>query len=173
MDENLAGLLIDLTDLSDKEAEWLVFEKYVELYLVRGMEPRRMGIRQTHDGTVAKFAESRFRHAFRTSSKAVRRFGKDILVRSRGERVPWIGPVIAGKIAHTECWMVPQKDERQYRRRPLRNRLYLLRDECYVVWLEPTRDGGWWFSSAYVAGLGDIRRYCKAGYKLWEQKNTP
>jgi len=79
--------------------------------------------------------------------------------------VGWIGPAIAGEIQGSECWVIPPKGSRGYTRPP--NRFYLLPTEAYVVWLEPGRDDSWWFSSAYVAGGADIRRYCQDGRKLW------
>jgi len=167
VDTALASLLLELTDLSDEEAEQLVFDKYAELYLDSGTLPRRIGIRKTHDGLDCLFTESRFDHAFY--------FGgwlkKSIFSKVRGVRVAWIGPVIAGLIEKTECWLIPPKDRFRGGQTMLWNRLYLLRQESYVVWLEPGKSNKWWFSSAYVAGRGDLRRYCNAGSLIWVQKN--
>jgi hypothetical protein len=171
MDEKLASLLIDLSSMTDEEADRHVFEKYVELYLDKGEAPRRMGVRRTHDGEDALFTESRYKHAFGTSSDKVNSpYANDVFVRSRGERVAWIGPVIAGECEGTQCWLVPPKNgDRDARGRPP-NRLYVVGDEAYVVWLEPRRQGGWWFSSAYVGRYADIRRYCRLGRQIWAHK---
>ena len=170
MNEKLASLLLDLSGLSDGEAEEVVFEKYVELYLDRGTEPKRTGALQTHDEKKVVFFEDRFEHAF---AQTVAWYEKGGFDRSRGERVAWIGPVVRGEIPGTECWLVPPKNGG--RRQPDRpwNRVYMVEEERYVVWLEPLRSGGWKFSSAYVAGYGDLRRYRRAGRRLWARENTP
>jgi len=171
MNPLLSSLLINLDGLSDEEAEYIVFEKYVELYLERGSPPRRMGSKISHDGTAVLFTESRFDHAFFTSSdKTSRRYVRDMFVRLRGGRVAWIGPVIAGQIPGSECWVIPPKNGRRDVRNRPPNRFYLVPEERYVVWLEPAQDGGWWFSSCYVAGLTDVKRYCRDGRRIWAQK---
>lgn len=169
MNPTVASLLLDLTDLSDGEAEQLVFDRYVDLYLDSGTPPRRIGIRKTHDGLDCLFTESRFGHAFYFRG----RVKKDIFSKVRGARVAWIGPIIAGLIHKTECWLIPPKDRFRAGQTSLWNRLYFLRQKSYVVWLEPGKGNKWWFSSAYVAGRGDIRRYCNAGSLIWAQKNIP
>ncbi len=176
MNDKLASLLIDLSEMSDEEADQFVFEKYVELYLDQRQEPRRIGVRQAHDGQEILFTESRYDHAFGTSrEKTSRRYAKDKFDQLRGERVAWIAPVVAGRIDGTECWVIPPKDERRDKEgRILNQRLYLVRPERYVVWLEPSSRGdGWWFSTAYVAGFGDVRRWCQTGRKAWAHKNIP
>jgi len=165
----LASLLLDLSDLSDAEAEQLVFDKYVDLYLNRGIAPRRTGIRKTHDGSDCMFTESRFYHAFFCKEW----YTKDKFSRLRGARVAWIDPLIAGNLKKTECWLVPPKDNSRRGQMRRFNRLYLLREESFVVWIEPGIANKWWFSSAYVAGRGDIRRYCNMGTLTWAQKNIP
>jgi len=166
VDPALSSLLLDLTNIPDEEAEQIVFDKYAVLYLDSGAPPRRIGIRKTHDGSDCIFTESRFDHAFYFKG----RFTKNIFSKVRGERVAWIGPVIAGLMEKTECWVVPPKDGFREGKMRLWNRLYLLREESYVIWLEPGRGNKWWFSSAYVAGYGDIRRYCSAGTLIWTKK---
>ena len=169
MNPILQSQLLDLCGFSETEAEKVVFDRYVELYLDRGALPRRMGVRKTHDGSDCLFTESRFGHAFFSKERYI----KDKFDRLRGARVAWIGPVITGKIEGTECWLVPPKDatSRELTRRC--NRLYLVRDESFVVWLEPGQVNTWWFSTTYVAGRRDIRRYCNAGTLIWAQKNIP
>lgn len=169
MDPTLASLLVDLSGFSDTDAENCVFNKYVHLYLDHGIPPRRVGIRKTHDGLDCMFTESRFAHAFYFEG----RFRKNIFSKVRGARIAWIGPVIAGLIEKTECWLIPPKDRFQEGQTRPWNRLYLLRQGSYVVWLEPGKSNKWWFSSAYVAGYGDIRRYCSAGTLIWIKKNIP
>jgi len=166
---SLTSLLVDLSGFSDIDAKKCIFEKYVQLYLDRGIPPRRIGISKTHDGLDCMFTESRFSHAFYFSG----RLKKNIFSRIRGARVAWISPVIAGLIDETECWLVPPKVRAQEGQTRLRNRLYLVRQESYVVWLEPGEGNKWWFSSAYIAGRGDLRRYCNAGTLIWVQKNIP
>ncbi|MFN0137418.1 MAG: hypothetical protein ACKVS9_15040 [Phycisphaerae bacterium] len=170
----MAALLVDLGAYSDEEADEYTFEQYRRLYLDRSTQRGLIGIRKAHDGSDVYFAESRYEHAFGTpSEKTSRRYAKDMFDRARGERVAWIGPVIAGNILGVECWSVPPKNGRRDIRGRQPNRLYLFDAECYVVWLEPRRDGGYWFATAYVAGFGDLRRYRRSGRLVWAQKNTP
>jgi len=166
LDKILASLLLDLTDLSDKDAEQLVFENYSDLYLDSGTIPRRIGVRKTHDDEECIFTESRFVHAFFFKE----RYAKDKFSKARGARVKWIGQIIAGAVQGTECWRIPPKGDFRRLAERQSNRLYLLRDESYVVWLEPGKGSRWWFSSAYVAGYGDIRRYCESGTQIWLKK---
>jgi hypothetical protein len=176
MNDQLASLLIDLSAMLEEEADQFVFEKYAELYLDQGPEQRRIGVRNAHDGQEVLFTESRYDHAFGTSrEKTSRQYAKDKFDRLRGERVAWIGPVVAGQIDGTECWVMPPEDgSRDERGRTLNQRMYLVRPEGYVVWLQPSsRRNGWWFSTAYVAGFGDVRRYCRTGRQVWAHKNIP
>lgn len=170
MDDFLASLLIDLSDVTDDEAWRCTFDTYGKLYLDRGTTPRRTGATRTHDGEKVVFFEDRFVHAF---SETVGWYQKGKFDPQRGSRVAWIGPVIQGRVSDTECWLVPPKNggRRGPNRRP--NRAYIVRSELYVVWLEPLGSGDWKFSSAYVAGPGDIRRYGRDGRLFWAQKNTP
>ena len=111
MNDRLASLLIDLSETSDEEANRLVFEKYVELYLDATTASCRVGVRETHDGEPVVFFEDRFDHAFFTSGqKTSRPYAKDRFDRRRGERVAWIGPVIAGTIEGSACYLLPPKD---------------------------------------------------------------
>lgn len=174
VDDYLASLLVDLSGLSSDQADRLVRDKYTELYLDRGTEPRRLGIHPSHDGMDILFTESRYDHAFRTSrERRSRPYAKDALDRLRGERVAWIGPVVAGEAADTECWMIPPKEYRRDLGHRQDNRLYVVRQECYVIWLEPSgKHASWWFSSAYVAGYGDVRRYCRQGRRMWTHEKS-
>lgn len=170
MQSRLAELLLDLSGLSDEDAARLTFEKYACLYLDRGKTPKRTGALHTHDDEKVIFFEDRFPHAFAETVSWHRKGTFDL---RRGERVAWIGPVVAGEIPGTECWLVPPKNGGRTPRIRSRNRIYMLEMEKYVVWLEPLHAGGWKFSSAYMAGSGDLRRYQNAGRCIWAHKNTP
>ncbi|MCX5656339.1 MAG: hypothetical protein NTY65_17010 [Planctomycetota bacterium] len=172
MNAVLAELFLDLSAFSDEEAEQVVFEKYAELYLDCETRTGWVGIRKTHDGQDVVFFEDRFVHAFYTSKeKTSRQYAKDRFERSRGERIAWIGPLVAGEIDGSECWLIPPKDGGRHLDDRPPNRFYLLRQEGYVVWLEPRKNGGWKFSSAYVAGH-NLERYCTEGRLFWK-KSTP
>jgi len=172
MNPVLTGLFLDLSGFCDEDAERIVFREYAKRYLDRPTQTGRVGVRKTHDGQDVVFFEDRFQHAFYTSGeKTSRQYAKDKFERSRGERVAWIGPLLAGEIEGSECWLIPPKGGgRGLSRRPP-NRFYLLRQEWYIVWLEPRRNGGWKFSSAYVAGHS-IERYGQEGRLFWK-KSTP
>jgi hypothetical protein len=172
MNPALAALILDLSGLSDQEAEDVVFQRYIDLYLDRQTHTGWVGIRKTHDGEDVVFFEDRFEHAFcTTKDRTSRQYAKDRFQRSRGERVAWIGPIVAGEIEGSECWLIPPKGAgyNPHSRPP--NRFYIVRQEGYIVWLEPRKNGGWKFSTAYVAGH-DIERYCREGRLLWK-KSTP
>jgi hypothetical protein len=172
MDDLFGELWLELGGLTEEEAVQETRREYERLYLDKGRPPKRLGIRNTHDSREVIFFEDRFKHAFFKSSHPISRSHlKDVFAWDRAERVRWIGPLIAGTLSDSECWLVPPKGNRRYHTRRLPNRLYILWRERYVVWLEPLRSGAWKFSSAYPAG-GDVRRYCQAGSTLW-QKNTP
>jgi len=112
------------------------------------------------------FYEDRFEHAFYKSiDKANRQFNKGEFDWLRAARIRWIAFAIQGKASGVECWLVPHHHTI--------NRMYLLREEKYVVWLIPRKTNGWKFSTAYIAGPQDIRRYCRQGRILWTQKNIP
>jgi len=172
VDPYLASLLLDLHCLSEKDAEAATLNTYAELYLDCGKTPRRRGTRTTHDNGNVKFVESRFQHAFYSATQSSRKFRKDKFDRQRAERVGWLGPVIAGQIDGTVCYS--SRPRRRSRRGVwLPGRFYLVPDERYVVWLESSDEGNWWFSSAYVAYYGDIRRYCREARLIWTKKNIP
>jgi len=164
---DLRQLLLNLDGLPMQEAERATFEKYLDLYMDKTNPERGFGLLAAHDGAHVRIAQSRFEHAFYTKGDC----GRNAFDLGRATRVAWIGPIIQGSVPGTECWAVPPKEA--HRRPRARNRLYLIRHEPYVVWLEPSQDGGWWFSSAYPAGYGDIRRYCRLGRQTWARKKTP
>jgi hypothetical protein len=166
LNEILSSLLLDLTGLSDHEAEDLTFQEYVELYLDKGVAPRRIGNINTHDGSYCTFTESRFEHAFFTSAyKTIRQFNKDQFDKRRAERIRWIGEIIRGNINGVEYCHIPDPRRCDSSGNTLIQRLYVLWEENYLIWLEPSKTHGWWFSSAYIETKGkrrirDIIRGC-------------
>ena len=174
MDPTLASLLLDLNGLSDDEAEALTYEEYIRLYMDRKTHRGMVGEHRTHDDEAVVFYEDRFEHAFFSSSHgARRRYVKDKFQRNRGSRVGWIGPVIQGDICGTECWRIaPIGHYHSDAKKPAR--LYILWEENYLVWLEPRRNGEWWFSTAYVAERGKtyIRNITNRGVRSWRKTKS-
>jgi len=172
LNPKLAPLLLDLKDLSDEDAEELTYREYIKLYTNIETHTCTVGFHKTHDGEEVIFYEDRFKHAFFTSSqKTSRQYAKDEFQRNRASRVRWIAPVIRGDIEGTECWRIfPRK--RYHSDVNMPSRLYILWDEKYLVWLEPRRSGGWWFSTAYVAKRGKdyISKIIRNGICLWRNK---
>ncbi len=164
----LTELLVDLEDLSDDEAEERGRELYAELYLTKG----RVGVLSLHKGGEVVFFEDRYYHAFRTSSDRIRNpYSKAKVARDRIERIRWIKAILEGDVPKTECWLVPSQSGRR-----TRDRLYVVWENRYVIWLSPRNDGGWKFSSCYSATRQDIRRYTQQGAKIWtvpEKKKAP
>lgn len=158
--------MLDFSQVEDEDLAAKGREAYRNLYLNKG----KVGVHLSHDQEDVVFHEDRFDHAFYAKrdkwSLAKDRSMPD---ESRLERMPWIGPLIAGAIEGSEAWEVPSPTGR---RRPP-NRLYILWDEKYVVWLEPRCEGGWKFSSAYVKTRGQIRDHCRGGTKIWEKRKVP
>jgi hypothetical protein len=111
-----------------------------------------IGIRKTHDDHDVVFFEDRFDHAFRTSSTAsYSQFKKDILDRKRAARVRWIGQVINGSVEGVVYYNIPDRYQLRQSSAVRINRLYVLWEERYLVWLEPKGTKAWKFSTAYVA----------------------
>lgn len=165
MNEPLASLLLDLTDLPDAEAEELTFREYSRLYLDHETRKGMVGELQTHDGGSVTFYEDRFDHAFFTTfDKVVRPHNKGLFDKTRAVRVRWIGEIIAGNIDGTECYHIPSDTHSRFRS-AIMKRLYVLPEERYIVWLEPLKKGGWKFSTAYLTGNRDIRRITEGGLR--------
>jgi len=163
----LASLLLDLSGLSDVEAEELTYQEYIKLYTVRQTRCGMIGVRETHDGDAVIFYEDRFYHAFFTTvDKISRQYNKAKFDRVRGSRIRWIGEVIQGNIDGTSCWYISDSPA------SIVKRLYVVWDEYYLVWLNPRKKGGWRFSSAYVADHKYIRRKTTKGSCFW-RKITP
>jgi hypothetical protein len=147
----LSSALLDLSSISDVEAEKLTHQEYVKLYMDRQTRKGKIGIRKTHDGEDVLFNEWRFDHAFFESAyKTSRKYNKGKFSRSRACRIRWIGEVIAGNIKGCECYEIPDLNRRDPMGKVMIKRLYVLWEERYFVWLEPHQKGGWWFSSAYI-----------------------
>ncbi len=160
MDE-LDRLLIDLAGKTDAEIEGIGWEAYRQIC----DESHKSRSVLTHDGRVVMFYEDRFEHAFFTSSNRARYpNGKDKLAADRIARIHWIREFIACRIAGVECWETDRLDGQLYPKM----RIYLNWNPVHVVWLDELSDGfRFKFSSAYGPQTGDLRRYCKAGQKLW------
>ncbi len=158
MNEILSSLLLDLTGLSDHEAEDLTFQEYERLYLDHETRKGMVGELKMHDGGSVTFSEWRFEHAFFTSAyKTTRQYNKAKFDRRRAERVRWIGEIIRGNIKDVEYCHIP--DPKRYDRsgKIMMQRLYVLWEENYLIWLEPSKAHGWWFSSAYIETKGKSR----------------
>lgn len=165
MNPTLAALLLDLTGLSDEEAEDKIYQEYVRLYMDRKTRSGMIGELKTHDGESVTFYEDRFDHAFFTSvDRVLRPHNKGKFDKMRGERVRWIGRVIQGEIRGTSCWYFPPAPG------GVAKRLYVLCDECYLIWLNAAKRGGWKFSSAYTANRSYIRRKIKGSYFVWRKE---
>lgn len=157
--EELHTLLEDLSGLTDEGVAQRAETLFTELFL--GSDT--VGVHPAHDGQPVYFWKDRFSHAFFTSGDWCRRpYSKEAIDRDRVARIRWIKPILAGAVVGTGCWEIREPGER---RGP--KRLYALIVEAYIIWLEPRRKGGWVFSSAYVAGYGQVRRYCSQGRKIW------
>lgn len=154
---DLESLKVDLSGLSDEEAEQRGLDLFLSEFFEEGTFRGEFGL---HDGQKVVVFQDRYEHAFKTSKDRSRRpYAKDEIARNRIERVRWIKPALQGKISGTECWLVPDRRKKQ--------RLYIIVDEQYLIWLEERKDGGWKFSSAYCVMRQDIQRYRSSGVKIW------
>jgi len=92
-----------------------------------------------------------FTHAFFTAREKHRRgWAKDVIDPRRVERVRWIVPVIGGLAGGTQCFRVI--DHASYNKPAPEKRLYVVREERYVVWLNRRGTGDFRFKTAYVTG---------------------
>lgn len=158
---DLDSLLLNLGGMAAHQIEAHAIGEYVRLYINAG----NYGRHTAHDGTEVVFWKDRFEHAFKTSSNRARyAYLKDILAIDRIERMQWIGAVIAGKVPDSECWEVAGEGNRRHPP----NRLYIVWPKLYVVWLEPRKESGWKFASAYSPSTADIRRYIRGARKIWK-----
>lgn len=165
MDPVLASLLLDLSNLSDEQAEELTYNEYIRHYMDPETGQGMRGERQTHDGQRATFYADRFQHAFFTTPDPVARpFSKSRLARNRAARVRWIREIIAGNIPSTSCWHIPAPSG------GITKRLYVLWPEHYLIWLNSSMQGGWKFSSAYPADHRYIKRKTRGAVCCWRKK---
>lgn len=157
------ALLLDVGDLSEVQLERKGRDLYRELYL----DNDRYGIRQTHDHQTLVFHANQFGHAFFTSSnKLCHPERKDMLRSGSIERIRWIEPLVLGQAESSACFEVPGPNGRY---RPP-NRLYAMYQHPFVVWLEPRKNSGWKFSSAYPCSIEEIHRYSRGGRTVWKWK---
>jgi hypothetical protein len=172
----LKALLLKLPGIPEEELIAYVRNEYIRMYTDADTPSGRRGELTIHDGQTVVFYEDRFEHAFFTSAhKTSRKFNKDAFDWRRAARLPWIGEVLRGRVEQVAAWHLPT-ERKDPEGRPLTQRLYVLWEECYVIWLEPLiREGKWKFSSAYVEPRGRpyLRTLTAGGLCFWRQKNIP
>ena len=159
MATDLQSLLMNLNGLDDARVERLGRAEFRRLYVPNGGR----GTLRACDGSEVVFFEDRFDHAFFTTTDRYRRpYAKNIVSRDRIARVAWIGPVLRGEAANTQCWETCRGagDTRI-------QRLCVASAELYVVWLEARRDGGWRFTTAYVARAAQTSGYAQGKRIVW------
>ena len=101
MATDLQSLLMNLNGLDDARVERLGRAEFRRLYVPNGGR----GTLRACDGSEVVFFEDRFDHAFFTTTDRYRRpYAKNIVSRDRIARVAWIGPVLRGEAANTQCW---------------------------------------------------------------------
>lgn len=163
---DLKNLFVDVEGLDLRAMEEKGRFLYKEIYLQFGV----YGIVKAHDGEDVFFWGKRFEHAFFTSRNRARHpDDKSNFAVDRMTRIRWIGPIIAGQVEGVACY----KAQGPGQTKPFTNRLYVVSSELYVVWLEPRKEGGWRFSSAYPASAQDIRQYCKNAKRIWKYQEKP
>lgn len=156
----LQDLLLDIGGMSAAELEQRGRAVYGELYLDAG----GYGVRRTHDCQLLMFHARQFDHAFFTSSdRWSHPERKDKLRPGSIERIRWIAPIVGGAIEESACFEVPGPTGR---RRPP-NRLYASFRHPFVIWLEPRKDEGWKFASAYPCSIEEIHKYMRGGRTVW------
>ena len=160
---DLAKLLVSLSGLDGAAVELLARQLYGDIYLNKG----KVGEHRTHDNELLLFHADAFEHAFYTSSDQLcYPERKDVLRHGSIERIHWIGHLVGGKVQGSACFGVPSPTGRY---RPP-NRLYVVFETPYVVWLEPRKASGWKFKSAYPLSIEDIRKYSRGGHTIWKWK---
>ncbi len=157
---DLNTLLLDLEDLSEDEAFTEGRRGFESLYI----QSEHAGTIPLHGGGTATFYKDRYDHAFRTSPDRARNpYSKARVALDRIARVKWIKEILVGNVVGTECWHVRPQSGRNH---PL-DRLYVHWAYGYVVWLQPRKDGGWRFSSAFPAAQAEIARFTRGGSLQW------
>lgn len=160
MPVDLTSLLLDLSGLDDAQAEQLGRAEFKSLYIPQGTR----GALTAYDGSQIVFFEDQFDHAFFTTSDRYRHeFAKNVLARDRVARVRWIGPILRGEVPNTQCWeSLRSPGTGQIKR------LCIASAELYVIWLDARSDGGWRFSTAYVARAAQASGYMYGKKVVWK-----
>jgi hypothetical protein len=156
---DLSALLVDLTGLNDCQIENLGRREYGDLYL--GGSKR--GSLIAYDGSEVVFFEDRFDHAFfTTTDRYLHQYAKNVIAADRVARIRWIGPMLRGEVPNTQCW-----ESTRAAGTVNIKRICIASSELFVVWLEARRNGGWKFSTTYVARAAQASDY-KYGKKcVW------
>lgn len=162
---DLEQCLLDIAHLSDAEADAHGEDVFHSEFISRH---GRSGVTESHDGEFIKFFADRYHHAFHTSpNRACLAYSKAVVARDRIERIQWIKPIVQGMVPNTECWEVPLKVPEEGIRCFPGKRLYVSWEYNYVIWIEPLRNGGFKFSTAYVIPSKEISRYTQRARKIW------
>jgi len=160
---DLGSLLVSLEGMTLDQIEEYARLLYRQGYLNKG----HFGVHKTHDENLLIFHGRTFEHAFYTTSdKLCHPERKDLLRKGSVERIHWIGQLVAGSVPGSACFEVPSPTGRQ---RPP-NRFYAIFETPFVVWLEPRKNGGWNFASAYPLSIEEIRKYQRGGRTVWKWK---
>lgn len=166
MSIDLNALLLNLAGLTDEEVETLGRDQYKLLY-ARGNGRNSL---QAFDGVEVVFFDDRFDHAFFSTTDRYRRpEAKNQIARDRVERIAWIGPILRGEVANSQCWELSPISGNN----PRKNRLCIASSDLYVVWLEPLRGDRWKFSTAYVARAAQATEYKQRRRCVWKVEVAP
>lgn len=169
---NLQDLLLSFPGLTDQE----IYDEGEDLYHDAFISHEgRSGALTCHDGEKVVFFADRYRHAFRTSfDRARMEFSKAKIAVDRIERLDWIQPMIEGRVPGSECWDVPLRVPEEGNRPFPGKRLYLSWEHQYLVWLEPLKNGGLKFSTAYAnVPHKTIREvYLQRANKIWSHPGS-
>ena len=170
---NLHDLLRSFPGMTDQEIYDEGEDLYHDAFISR---EGRSGEILSHDLQPVRFFADRYQHAFRTSfDRARMEFSKAKIAVDRIERLDWIKPMIQGRVPGTECWEVPLRVPEEGRRPFPGKRMYLSWEHQYVIWLEPLKNGGFKFSSAYanVPHRTIREEYLLRANKIWGHPNSP
>lgn len=157
---DLNALLLQTFGRSPREVEEEAHGYYRERYCANSEYSTLL----THDEQQVSFYENRFGHAFYGRKEWTNSNQKDKPDVQRLARVRWIEPLIGGELDGSACWLC-KNEENSHRTR----RLYILEEECFIVWLEEWKKEEWWFSSAYSPYRQQIRKYCSQGERIWRK----
>jgi hypothetical protein len=119
-----------------------------------------------HDAKIAYFFENKYDHAFWGSERKDWGQKKEFPCPVRIARIPWVVPVIQGKVPGVSCYRVVEHAS-QCRPKP-EQRLYVCREHRYVVWLRKRTDDAFSLESAYQTTWRSIdERYTYRQSKIW------